>query len=85
MLAVLMFLSAADPTPSTPTATPKPLMSQTAWIVLCVLIIVFGLIAQSVGLGIFPLALLLFFLLLTAATERVTYIARRQQSAQRQL
>ena len=45
MLAVLMFLSAADPTPSTPTATPKPLMSQTAWIVLCVLIIVFGLIA----------------------------------------
>ena len=47
--------------------------------------VVFGLIAQSVGLGIFPLALLLFFLLLTAATERVTYIARRQQSAQRQL
>ena len=44
------------------------------------------LVAPWMGLEIsFPLALLLFFLLLTAVTERVTYIARRQQSAQRQL
>lgn len=43
MLAALFLLSVWDPTPSTPTATPKPLMSETAWIVFFVLIILFGL------------------------------------------
>lgn len=43
MLLAYIFFAASDPTPSTPTATAKPLMSTTAWIVMCVLIIIFGI------------------------------------------
>ncbi len=40
----------------------------------------FGLLTRSMGLAVLPAALLVFFLLLTAATERVSAVARRQQA-----